>query len=79
MRDVDGHNIIFRYTTFQKLVLLPLSDECGFKPMPLQPLDEANLSPCNLTDPTELVLQHQCYEHSHTADYCVQFISSGLS
>jgi len=79
MHVVDGDNIIFPYTTFQKLVLLPLSDECGYKPILLQPLDEANLSPCNLTDPTELVLQYQCYERSHTADYCVQFISSCLS
>ena len=57
----------------------PWSDECGYKPILLQPLDEANLSACSVTDPTELVLQYQCYEHSHTADYCVQFMYSCLS
>jgi hypothetical protein len=55
MHDVDGDNIIFPYATFQKLVLLPLSDECGYKPILLLPLDEASRSPCNVTDPTELV------------------------
>jgi len=79
MHCVDGDNIVFPYTTFQKLVLLPLSDERGYKRILLQPLDEANLSPCNVTDLTELVLQYKCYEHSHTADYCVQFIYSCLS
>jgi len=55
MHGVDRDNTIFPYTTFQKLVLLPLSDECGYKPILLQPLDEANRSPSNVTDPTELV------------------------
>jgi hypothetical protein len=35
--------------------MLPLSDECGYKPILLQPFDEANCSACNVTHPTELV------------------------
>lgn len=78
MHGVGGENFIFPYTTFQKILLLPLSDESGYRPILLQPLDKANLSH-NVTDQTQFVLQQQWYKQSRTAHRCVQFVSYCLS